>query len=159
MSSCTLDKGDTTNTTIETTIMKIEKMISDNYAMILVYVVFAVGIGFVIWYFGSSLIKRIKEYNANKSVKESSTPSISNNSQNAEADNNVYDGTEPSPDNINDFMEPGKKGFVKQVDQVYKDYNKALKDFITSSGKKDEDAMIDVDLLFKTHDEYKYDQT
>lgn len=159
MSSCALDAaahGDKVVMSVETIAMKVEKMISDNYSMLGLYVVFVIAIGFVIWYFGSSFIKRIRAYYQNKGASEKPVPSISNNMQNPEADNNDYDGNEPQPDDVKVYMDKGKKKFVTELDSVYKDYNEAVGDFIRSTGKTAEDSDVDAGVLFRTHDDYDY---
>jgi hypothetical protein len=159
MSSCALDaarNGDKIVLTVETIVMKIDKMISDNYSMLSLYVVFIIAMGFIIWYFGSTLVRRIRTYYQNKGKVEDSTPSISNNVHNKEADNNDYDGNDPAPDDVKVYMDSGKKKFVADLDRVYGEYNDAMGDFIRSTGKTDEDGNVDANVLFRTHDEYKY---
>jgi len=158
MSSCGNTAGIEVPNNVETIVLKINKMISDNYSMIVMYILFLVGIAFIIWYFGKSLIARIAAYNQNKSKIVSGTPTISNNSQNKEADNNNYNGDEPEPENIKDFMEPAKRKFAKDVEVVYKDYNQAINDFVATTGKADTDGVVDSSVIFKTHDNYKYEE-
>lgn len=142
----------------ETFIIKIEKMISDNYSMLGMFIIFLVAIGLIIWYFGSSLTKRLNAYYQNRINVGSATPTISNNVQNPEADNNTYDDDlEPQPDDVKDFMEPGKRSFVKKIDSVYKEYNEAIGDYIRSTGTTDEDGAVDSTILFSTHDTYNYE--
>ncbi len=138
-------------------LMNIRKMIADNYSILFVYLLLLSIIVFVLYYFGKQLIVLIHQYYANKATQIKTTLPMSNNTEDAAADSNNYDSdAELPPDNMNDYMEPGKKNFVKSLDKVYQDYNAKMDDFMHSIGKPDNDNKVDSGVFFKAHDDYKY---
>jgi hypothetical protein len=139
--------------------LKIKKMIADNYAMIGLFVILSIILGFILQYFGKSLYKTISTYYMYRTPKSTTPiPSISNNSKIVAADNYIYDDEEePTPDDIQKYMEAGKRRFVKDVEIVYDEYNKALDDELRTMGKVTNDAKIDSSIMFKTNDAYNYE--
>jgi hypothetical protein len=137
--------------------LKVNKMIADNYAMIGLFVLLMIAGGFIIWYFGNSFASTMYFYYSNK-VDTSHAASLGNNSSVPSQDNYVYDDDEvPAPTDIKNYMEPGKKRFVKELEKVHNEYNQALDDQIRSMGRITNDAKVDEKVMYKTHDDYSYE--
>ena len=139
--------------------LKIKKMIADNYAMIGLFVILSIALIFIMHYFGKSLYSSISSYYMNKITKPGSPiPAVSNNSGTIAADTYIYDQEEePVPDDVQNYMDTSKRRFVKEVESVYNEYNVALEDELrTSMGKVTNDAKIDSEILFNTNDNFSY---
>lgn len=135
-------------------LLKINKMIADNYAMLGLFVVIMIVLGLVAYFFGKRLYNTILSYYMNKVDVKSSSLS---NSNSKEFDNYIYDTDfEPPPDDVLNYMEADKRKFVKDIESIHDEYNKAIETHIRSTGKADVDSRVDASVLFKTHDSYDY---
>ncbi len=127
--------------------MKITKMISNNYSMLAIYVVLMIALFIILWFFVKTTWRTLSSYYALKG----DVPK-----KNIENDYN-YD--EESLEDPSKYMDPGKKRFVAEVDKTYRSYNEAMDANIKSSGRVDNDNMMDKSILFRNHDDYSYETT
>lgn len=143
--------------TASSPIVKIQKMISDNYSMLGLYIVLAFACGVILWYFVKDFFKLISRYLSNKSAATTTTIANSSYTLDKNADDVVYDNDlDPIPQDVQKYMDTSKKTFVKEVEKVYQPYNDALADYITSMGKTENDNKVDSSILYKTHDDFSY---
>ncbi len=134
-------------------IMKIKRMISENYLMISLCVMMLLVIGYLIYFAIVQIIESVKVYR--KAIKTESTLSTSK-SGNTQ-DNEVYDTDNPfNPVDPIRYFEPGKAEFVTNLERNYKEYNTLKSDYILSTYERTNDDVIDKTALYKKYDDYDY---
>lgn len=128
---------------------RIERMIADNYTIIVISIITLIILGIVINYFGTQLYNCLKRYYTVKSLS-----GIKSNSATL-ADGEEYDEDNGTFDPLMHF-DQGKTDFVKNMEVAYKDYNKLKGDYIQTNYKHTNDDSIDQSALYSKYDDYSY---
>lgn len=132
----------------ESQLMRINRLISDNYTLIIIAIISSIVLIFIIRYFGMELYKTIRDYRkGSKKMKDTggnnNIVNIDDEDYEDEESSKIYS---PLP-----YYSEGKQSFLKNVDKNYKNYNKLKKSYTEA-----DDDTIDESLLFKNYDDYKY---
>lgn len=129
----------------------IGRLLSDNYTMLIIFIIITVSLTFVLTYFIKDIRQTIKEHNKNILKSE-----VSKNDQ----DEVYFDdgGAETEFIDPTKYQEAGKIKFFKDVDQTYKDYNLEKTIYIKSGFNKENDDYIDTRMSYKKYDDYVYQQ-
>lgn len=145
----------------------INSLITDNYTVLIIFVILFVFIVLIIFYFSSHLRTVLSEYRKYNRKLELA-PAPSNNQYDPDADNERYDKDEPGEkgdlrlyntqirDDPMDYINKGKKDFIADVKTKYGDYNELKSQYIKTTYKKDNDDVIDDNIMFGKHDDYEY---
>lgn len=147
MSSCNYAGPDGT----EIMIKRIESMISENYTALFILFVAVAIISIFLYYFVMALMKTLREYRFSK--KDINNTS-GDNPINPIDDNYQYDSSsfiEPV-----EYLPTGTKTHIKNMDKVYSEYNQLKSDYISKTYNKENDDLIDYNVLFASKDKYKY---
>lgn len=139
---------------------KLESMISDNYTLLFIFVVVMIILGLVFIYFVNSIKKNLKTYfKDKKAIKTSSgeNPRIASDDLYTYYDNPKDD---PEPVEPKTKMPNKTKEFVDKMESTYSEYNKLKSEYIknTTMDRRKNDDIVDYQVLFKEHDNYKYEK-
>lgn len=137
---------------------KLDYMISDNYTLLFIFIIIMAILTMCFLYFFKSLKTNLSTYFKDKAkVKE---PSGDNPRIGTDDSYTYYEiaKDDPEPVEPKDMMPVGKKEFIKNVDDVYKQYNDLKSEYIkkTYTSGKTNDDVIDIKTLYKEYDDYKY---
>lgn len=146
-STCLSKAGDLTPA-VE--LVKIQRLISDKYTIISLFVITTIIVALALIYFGKQLYDTIKQYLASKKkVAEvvASTPH--------QNDNEDYNENVPIV-NPTKYFEAGKSEFVKDMDKSFKEYNQEKTKFITSNYDSSNDDLVDQSVFYNKYDNYEY---
>lgn len=129
----------------------INRLLSDNYTMIIIFIIISAALTFVLVYFVKDVRRTIYEHN--KNTLKSEVPK-------SDQDEVYVDdgGAETAATDPAKYQEANKVKFFKDVDQVYKDYNLGKTDYIKSGFNKENDDYIDARMAYKKYDEYVYEK-
>ena len=142
---------------LEAVLIMINKMRSDNYTFLFIYLMLFIALAVIFYYFVSHLVKTLLVYYRNKGTKETTKNqySSSTDDQSYEEDDVLIEVQDPKQ-----FMDPGKKKFVAELDNTYKDYNRVMDEYMKSKlNKKDNDNTVNAGVLFEKNDNYVYETT
>lgn len=167
--ACPLNNLNDTSLSPAVIVEKIQRMINNNIAIVLILFVLIGLLGVSLAYFASSMFKTLKDYYINRGVTKPS-PASTNSLKDKNADNEVYE--EPaSPDDENEtetkfkieadpteFMPKHKKDFLKDLETSNKQYNEDKTQFMTKRlNYPVNDDIVDSKILYKEYDNYTYD--
>lgn len=129
----------------------INRMISDNYSLIFLFIFLSIIIALIFVYFAKELKNILKiYYDAQGGKKEAKEKPV---------DDELYDDEDPDPYIINQHMDIATDGFFKNVETKYTDYNTEKTNYIINNYKKEtSDDVIDRNMLFSKNDDYTYDK-
>ena len=145
----------------------ISKLISDNYMVLIIYIVVILFCIAVLYYFGNSIYKTIRNYYKYSKTIEVS-PSQTDNQYDVGADDEVYQKLEESIDKKRGFykfdvrndseehIRQTKREFIEDIKKRYEEYNKLKSDYILTTYNKQNDDIIDQNILYDKHDDYSY---
>lgn len=131
----------------------ITKMLSDNYTLLIVFVILFLILLFVLLYFIRQCYNAYKMYNQNTL----DAPPVN-------VDSEIYplDAEDPADplDNLNitdpnEYRDPEEKKFYKDVDTIYKDYNTEKTNYIKSTYNRDNDDEINEKMIYSKYDSYQ----
>lgn len=150
-SSCGTNINDFSGTS---QLLKIQRMISENYLMIFVCIVMLIIIGYMLYFTINQIVDCVRVYH--KAINVQNVIGVSFKSNNIQ-DNEVYESETPynAFDPINHF-EPGKAEFMSNLEKRYDDYNTAKSKYILSTYERTNDDIVDQKTLYKEHDDYDY---
>ena len=143
--SCGTNVNDFTGAT---QIFQINRMIGDNYMVIVFSVIVLVVVGFLMYFAINQIINVLKVY---KRANADADGIAAKKTQDAE----VYDDEQL----VNDptiYFPAGKAEFVEKMDKAYKEYNTLKTDYILSSYSRTNDDLVDTSTLYRKHDNYEY---
>jgi hypothetical protein len=145
--SCT-----TTEINEETIVVMINRMLSDNYTLIVLFLFLIIIIGAITYYFYTELRNTIKFYYRNQGSEEA----VKNNPNEDE----LYEDDNENDDNeVNKHLDSVSGNYFKKVENDYKDYNFQKGQYIINNyRKKESDDIIDRNILFEKKDNYTYDK-
>lgn len=141
---------------------KLDYMISDNYTLLFIFVIITAILGLCFLYFFRSLKVSLSTYFKDKSkLKE---PSGDNPRIGTDDNYNYYEVVKDDPEPVEprEMMPASTKEFIKNVDNVYKEYNDLKSEYIkktytsTSTKNQTEDDIIGIKTLYQKYDDYKY---
>lgn len=124
---------------------RLNKLISDNYSLILVSIlVFIIPIVMIV-YFGRQMADSIKLY---KKAVVSGTGTSKKDPEDKELyeDDVYFDNTK--------YYDANKADFLKEMKSTYKEYNKEWDDYIKKTYASKNDDHIDQSVLYKKYDNY-----
>jgi hypothetical protein len=128
----------------EVQILKIKRMISENYLMILICIIMLIILGYLIYFAIKKIVNSVSVYN--KALNKTNvTPT---------EDSENYDTSQVF--NPIAYFEPGKAEFVGDFEKRYNEYNQTKTDYIKSTYERQNDDIIDKSVLYKTNDNYDY---
>ena len=137
---------------------KLDYMISDNYTLIFIFIIIMIILGMCFIYFFKSLKQNLSTYFKDKD--KSKEPSGDNPRIGTDDNYTYYESTKDDPEPVEpkDMMPASTKDFIKNVDNVYKEYNDLKTEYIkkTYTSGKTNDDVIDIKTLYKEYDDYKY---
>jgi predicted PurR-regulated permease PerM len=122
----------------------ISKMLSDNYTLLIIFVIIIGILLFLTTYFINQIKTTLKDYNRN----------IQKIGSTINTEDEVYID-EPEVLDPNTYQDPNKQQFYKNVDTVYKEYNKEKTNYIKSTYNKENDDSIDRNIVYSKYDDYK----
>jgi predicted PurR-regulated permease PerM len=122
----------------------ISKMLSDNYTLLIIFIIIIGLLLFLAIYFINQIKTTVKDYNRN----------IQKTGSTINTENEVY-LDEPEVLDPNTYQDPNKQQFYKNVDTVYKEYNKEKTNYIKSTYNKENDDSIDNRIIYSKYDDYK----
>lgn len=136
-------------------------MISDNYTLIFIFLIVMIILGLAFIYFATSIKKNLKTYFKDKK-KINESPNGENPRIAADDLYTYYDNPKDDPDPIQpkEKMPDKTKDFVHKMEKTYSEYNKLKSEYIkaTTLDNRNNDDIVDYKVLFKEHDDYKYDK-
>jgi hypothetical protein len=148
---------------------KIQRMINNNIAIVVILFVLIGFLGVSLGYFASSMFKTLKDYYINRGVTKPN-PASTNSLKDKNADNEVYEEpTNPDDDNAEEtdfkieadpteFMPKHKKNFLKDLETSNKQYNEEKTQLMTKRlNYPVNDDIVDSKILYKDYDNYTYD--
>jgi hypothetical protein len=148
---------------------KIQRMINNNIAIVLILFVLIGLLGVSLFYFASSMFKTLKDYYIYRGVTKS-TPASTNSLKDKNADNEVYEEpTDPDDKNAEvttfkfeadpiQFMPKHKRNFLKDLEISNKQYNEDKTQLMTKRlNYPVNDDVIDSKIFYKEYDNYTYD--
>lgn len=123
----------------------ISRMLSDNYTLIIVFVVILGILAIIFTYFGKQILNSIKQYKKN-------------NLQNliGDPDKEIYLEEENNMIDVKKYQEGGKQQFYKDIDKIYREYNVEKTNYIKSTYGSENDDYIDQKISYKTYDNHEY---
>ena len=136
----------------------ITKMLSDNYTLLIVFAILFLILVFILLYFIKQCFNAYKMYKQN--TLGGSSPPVN-------IDDEIYpmdplDNLESSDplDNLvttdpNNYRDPEEQKFYKDVDTIYKDYNKEKTNYIKSTYNRDNDDEINEKMIYSKYDSYQ----
>jgi len=134
----------------------ITKMLSDNYTLLIVFAILFCILMFVLLYFIKQCYNSYKMYNQN--TLGGSSPPVN-------VDSEIYptDPSDPLADSLdnltttdpNKYRDPEEQNFYKDVDTIYKDYNKEKTNYIKSTYNRDNDDEINEKIIYSKYDNYQ----
>lgn len=149
----------------------IKSMISNNISILCIMFVLLVFLGASLMYFGSSLLKTLKNYYINRGMSQKDAAS-SNSLKSKVADDEVYqephnpNDAEPEPETQKakvdpaSFMPRSKKDFLSNLVVENAKYNEDKTMLMTRRlNYPVNDDVVDEKILYKDYDNYKYDYT
>ena len=134
----------------------ITKMLKDNYTLLIIFaILFLILVG-ILLYFGQQCMDAYKMY---KQSSGGSSPSTN-------VDSEVYpiDPADPTSDPLdslagvtdpNKYKDAEEQKFYKDVDTIYKDYNKEKTSYIKSTYNRDNDDEINEKMIYSKYDSYQ----
>lgn len=147
---------------------KINNMISSNMLILGVFFLLLVALCLALYYFVSSLIFTISNYNTAKITLKSQLTSKGESVKDTTADNETY----PEPVDPNDaevefnlapqvdpnkFMPRSKREFINLITSDNEDYNKKKTEILLNEFNYEEnDDLVDEKILYSDYDNYKY---
>lgn len=146
---------------------KLSRIITDNYTIIVVFLIITIFLAMIIWYFARNLQTTLRNYRK-FGKKFDISPAPTDNQYDKAADDENYDNNKKDVDmdvglmqvasreDPNDFMPKGKKDFIENVTNKYTDYNKEKTSYIRSTRKSTNDDIINDKMLYRKHDDYEY---
>jgi len=148
--SCATNMADATGAA---QLKRINKIISDNFTVIVLCFFAICLLIFMIWFFGRSLHTVVKNWYDVRTKLDNT-----NNANNATIlndDTEVYDDEDEMLTNIM-ITDPNKTDFVKSMETAYKDYNRLKSEYIQSNYTRENDDVINQSSFYKKYDDYDY---
>jgi hypothetical protein len=127
---------------------KIERMISDNYTIIVISFVTLILLFIIIKYFAKQIYNTIHRYRMSYGMDKKDKAVIVDDSE-------IYDEDDP-PIDTTKYFDAGKTDFVKNLETAYKNYNKLKGEYIRTTYNTDNDDTIDQKALYGKYDDYTY---
>ncbi len=141
--------GNVADTTGMNQIKKLERLIADNYTVIVICIILSIVLFICLKYFGTQIYEVIQRYRKSAIQVKSGLPDVTE-------DTEIYD-EDDKPYDISKYFGQGKNDFVKSMEDAYKDYNKLKSDYIRTTYSKTNDDVIDKDTVFYgKYDDYDY---
>lgn len=137
---------------IDTNIYNLNKMIYDNYMLLLLYIVITVFCIFILGYFSWNIVDITRNFYKNKKRKDSDK--ITNDDDENYNINDTFNDQDPSL-----FIGKNKRDHIDKVEAASLNYNKKKSQWIQKEYGENKDLdMINDDILYKEHDNYKYEK-
>lgn len=166
--SCSLNNlNDTLNPAVVAE--KIQRMINNNIAIVLILVLLIGFLGVSLFYFGNALFTTLKNFYINREVSRS-TPTSTNSLKDRKADNEIYEEASNPNDaelpetelkvevDMKQFMPRYKKDFINALETGNKQYNEDKTQLMTKRlNYPENDDIVDQKILYKAYDNYTYD--
>ena len=167
--ACPLDDLNDTMMNPAIVVEKIQRMINNNIAIVLILVLLIAFLGVSLFYFLSSIQSTLKNYYVHRDINKLD-PSTTNSLKDKNADNEIYE--EPSDPNDAEhvdttfkikidptkFMPKYRRDFIKDLEINHKQYNEELTQFMTRNlNYTSNDDKVDSKILYKDYDNYAYD--
>lgn len=145
----------------------IASLITDNYTILIVFIALAIFIVAIAFYFINHMRTVLKDYNKYNRKLELAPPPT-NNQYDVGADDERYEKEDAKEkgdiglykmqfkDEPMDYVPKGKKDFLEDVKTKYDDYNVLKSQYIKTTYKKNNDDVIDNNILFSKYDDYEY---
>ena len=146
MDTCSAPGGDMDDLIVKN---YIGRMLSDNYTLLIVFVLVSAMIIFVLNYFFKQARATYNDYKKNKAQSEA-------NSTDPNADNEVEPDENEEPVDTNKFQDVNKQKFFKGIDDVYREYNTEKSKYIEVNYGKENDDYVDQKVAYKDYDNYNY---
>lgn len=141
--------GNVADTTGMNQIKKLERLITDNYTVIIISIILLIVLFICLKYFGTQIYTSIKRYRQTAIKVKSALPNVTE-------DTEIYD-EDDKPYDISKYFDQGKNDFVKSMEDAYKDYNKLKSDYIRTTYSKNNDDLVNKDTVFYgKYDDYDY---
>jgi hypothetical protein len=142
----------------EAQVRRIQRMISDNYTIIVLSIVSIIVLLFAAKYFWGELYASLSSY---RKALQKQNDSLDNNSygnkKKTEDDEEYEDDDEKDQTfDSTQYFKEGKKQFVTNMESQYNKYNKLKSEYIANNYSKSSDDVIDQSALYKSHDDYTY---
>ena len=128
----------------------ITKMLQDNYTLLIIFAILCIILIGILLYFSQQCMEAYNMY------KQSTLGAVPVN-----VDNEVYplDASDPLDSLVttdpNKYRDPEEQKFYKDVDTIYKDYNKEKTNYIKSTYNRDNDDEINEKMIYSKYDSYK----
>lgn len=125
----------------------ISRMLSDNYTLVIIFIIAASLIIFILHYFVKQTLTVLKDYKNNKQQVDISKG----------GENEIY----LDDDNDITMVDPKmyeldeKKKFYKDVAVVYKEYNEEKTNYLKATYGKTNDDYVDENIAYKQYDDYE----
>ena len=129
-------------------LQKLNRMISDNYTIVVIAIIILIIIVFVIKYFAGQIVQVMKNYKRASREKQDNS---------AQLDQEIYDPDSKIGDPKLYFDKP-KSEYVKDLEQKFKEYNNLKDDYVKTNFSKMNDDLVDSRILYKKNDSYSYSQ-
>lgn len=136
----------------DTHIYKLNKMVYDNYILLMLFIILTIVYIFILGYFLWNIVDITKNFYKNKRERKEDT--ILNN------DNENYNMSDPSTDiDSSLFIGTNKRDYIDKVEAASINYNKEKSKWIQKEfGKNIDLDIINDDILYNEHDNYKYEK-
>lgn len=149
MDTCSAPGGDMDDLIVKN---YIGRMLSDNYTLLIVFVIVSFLILFVLNYFFKQARATYNDYKKNKAQSEQ-------NSTDVNADNEIEPDENDEPVDTNKYQDPNRRQFYKGIDDIYKEYNVEKSKYIEVNYGKENDDYVDQKVAYKEYDNYNYKDT
>lgn len=146
MDTCSAPGGDMDDLIVKN---YIGRMLSDNYTLLIVFVLVSAMILFVLNYFFKQARLTYNDYKKNKAQSEA-------NATDPNADNEIEPDENDEPVDTTKYQDANKRQFYKGIDNVYKEYNAEKSKYIEVNHGKENDDYVDQRVAYKAHDNYNY---
>lgn len=144
----------------------INSLVTDNYTVLVIFIVISTFLFIIIYYFAKNMFNTIRRYQRYNRKLELSPPQTDN-QMDPESDSEQYtkQAVDKSDIGVNkllprdeplDYLSASRKDFLKDVKATYDDYNVLKSQYIRSTYSKGNDDVIDENIMFRKHDDYKY---
>ena len=126
----------------------IGRMLSDNYTLLIVFIITTALLVFVLSYFVKQIFATYKDYQINAKRSEMGTNA---------SENEVYtDGDMQEVADPGKYQKASKLDFFKAVDSLYQQYNIEKTNYIKATYGHDNDDYIENTMSYKRYDNYDY---
>lgn len=146
MDTCSAPGGDMDDVIVKN---YIGRMLSDNYTLLIVFVLVSAMIIFVLNYFFKQARATYNDYKKNKAQSAS-------NPDDPQADNEIEPDENDEPVDTKKYQDAGKQQFYKNIDTAYKEYNTEKSKYIEVNYGKENDDYVDQKVAYREYDDYNY---